>query len=236
LLAIGLLLTGWIYLRRRGASSGVGSGDGMASVRDAMPADALLAVVIDVTKLRSTDVGKTLLGQGRSMAGLGEIQRLCGGDPMDGVDQLGFAVPMEGPEDAFGVFATGAIDATAMLRCAERIVKEHGGTAERRTLGRFEVLDDASRQGSTAQLAVADLGPLVLAEPPYLERALDAAAGKAPRLSVEPRHRRLWQTVGPGLLVATVVLSPEQRRTLADELRRQGMAASPFGAACRTDL
>jgi hypothetical protein len=229
LLIIGLLVGGWLYARRSAMPQAAGGhGDGLASVRDAMPADALLAVVVDVAQLRATDVGKSLLGEGRSMAVLGEIQRLCGGDPMDTVEQLGFAVPLDGPDNAFGVSATGAIDAQAMLRCAERIVQEHGGKAERRRVGRFLALRDTSRATPTAELAVAELGPLVLAEAPYLGRALETAAGRAPRLSAEPKHQRLVEAVGSGLVVATVVLSPDQRKTLADELRGQGMADSPF--------
>ena len=106
-----------------------------------------------------------------------------------------------------------------MLRCAERIVKEHGGSATRRTSGAFQVLQNAA--GGSAHLAVAELGPLVLAEPPYLDHALAAAAGKEPRLSAEPRHAELLKSVGGGLVVATVVLS----------ILAPGLSANPLAAA-----
>jgi hypothetical protein len=194
-----------------------------------IPADAFFVAVLDVAALRRTPIGKRFLGEGRTVAGLGEIGALCGGDPMDAVTSLAIAVPA-GRAEGFGVFAVGNPDAERLLACAERIVTERHGQPVRRRRGRFSVLADASQSLSSAELAVADGGPIILGEPSYVAASIALAPGAAGSLAQSPEHEALRALVEPGVLNATVVFSAEQRRTLIDELRVQQMHDSPFAA------
>jgi hypothetical protein len=223
--ALALLVVGWLYASRpRQAPVGASS-----SVLDVIPEGAFLVATVDMKALRQTEIGRRFLGEGRSVAGLGEVTELCGSDPMETVAELGFAVPAAAGV-GFGVFATGTLDAEALMSCAARIVDKRGGTPMRQTHDRFAVLRDASLELSSAELAVAQGGPLLLAEPPYVRAALEVAAGRAPSTRDEPEHRALRELVDPGLLIATVVLDEEQRKSLLDELRAQAMTDSPFSS------
>lgn len=189
-----------------------------------IPAGPLLVAEVDVTALRKTPVGEQLLGEGRAIAGLGEIQQLCGSDPLDGVQRMALSVP-ELAGVGFGLFAVGDIDRERLLGCAAKILEQRGGKPARQRQGAFEVLADASQTEQGARLAVADGGPLLLTEPAYL----------APSLAVTPEtsaaggpHHKLQGLVPPGVVVITAVLSETQRATLLDELRVQGATASPL--------
>ncbi len=236
LLAIVLLVVGWLYTSRRGGSLASEPAPADRSVLAAIPQGAMLVAVVDLRALRATELGKRFLGHGRNIAGLGEIQVLCGSDPMDGVDQLAVAIPAAGADAGFGVFAAGAFDAERLLSCAERIVTRRGGKPVRRRHDRFLVLRDASLALSSAELAVADGGPFVLAEPPYLQASLEAMTAAGQTADSNEAHRMLRDLVPKGVVVATVVLSQDQRRTLVAELRAQQQEDSPFGAVTAAAL
>lgn len=192
-----------------------------------IPAGPLLVAEVDVTALRKSPLGAQLLGEGRAIAGLGEIQQLCGADPLDGVQRMALAVP-ELAGVGFGLFATGDIDRERLLSCATKIVEGRGGTPVRETKGAFEVLLDSNRAfeaNETARLAVGERGPLLLTEPAYLGPALavtpETSAAQGP-------HQKLQELVPPGVVVITAVLSETQRATLLDELRVQKATSSPL--------
>jgi hypothetical protein len=226
MLAVMLLaVVGWLYVSRRGHGSQPAAA---GSVLDAVPANAMLIVVVDVKALRATELGQRLLGQGRSIAGLGEVRALCGADPMDLVEQLAVVVPEATELGGFGVFATGAFDADKFLRCAELIIRKRGGQPVRQPREGFAVLRDTSLSLSSAELAVSDGGPLILGEPAYVSAGVKAARARGS--DANAAHATLRELVEPGVAVATAVLSNEQRGTLIDELRNQNMADSPFAA------
>ncbi|HZO13719.1 MAG TPA: hypothetical protein VFB62_10680 [Polyangiaceae bacterium] len=225
LAAIALLTVGWLYVSRSKHAPATAS----RSVLDVIPEGAFLVAVVDVAALRQTEVGQRFLGEGRNIAGLGDVNQVCGSDPMNAVTELAVAVP-GASGIGFGLFATGNIEADAMLSCAERIVEKRGGRPVRQQRDGFAVLRDATLELSSAELAVADKGPLLLAEPDYVRASLEVAAERAPSTRDEPAHRALRKLVEPGLLVATVVLNEEQRKSLADELRAQQMSDSPFSS------
>ncbi|HHH29162.1 MAG TPA: hypothetical protein ENK57_12565 [Polyangiaceae bacterium] len=232
-------LVGWVALAGRrggGAASGQGGSAVVSNVLEHVPADAFLVAEIDVDRLRATELGRRLLGDGREVAGLGEIQALCGRDPMNAVRRLVIAVP-EADEVGFGLFADGvAISAEAMLGCAERIVAERGGKPRRTVRGRFGLLEDEEASVTSARLAVADGGPLVLGEPPYVDASLRLAEGEGTSLAGAGQHAELRERLEGDVVVATAVLSAEQRATLRQELRMQNMADSPFRSVSAAGL
>ncbi len=224
------LLAAWVVLNRRQA--GEAETPAGASVLAVIPRDAFLVAVVDVEALRATPIGARFLGQGRDIAGLGQVVELCGSDPMDAVRELAVAVPA-GPGDGFGFFAVGAFDATRLVACAEKIVAQRGGRPVRLSQGRFAILRDASLPADGAQLAVAEGGPVLLGDPGYVEASLSLAGGAVIDHDI---HRALREQVAPGVVLVTMVFSDEQRRVLADELRAQGIAESPFRALAAAAL
>jgi hypothetical protein len=227
LLALVALAAGWIHLKR-GADTPEASSS-PPSVLAAIPRGAMLVAVVDVAALRATALGQQLFGEGRSIAGLGEIQAICGRDPMADVVQLALAVPTE-LNSGFGVFAAGRLDAEQLMACAAKIVERRGGKPVRSPVNGFFVLRDASGELSSAELAARDGGPLVLAEAEYVRASLELAPGSEESALRDPEHLALRSLVVPGEITATVVLSGEQRRALADELRAQEQPDSPFSA------
>lgn len=227
LAAMVAVLCAWVWLAKRGRAPAPAP-----TLLDVIPGDAILIAVVDVAQLRQTEVGRGILGEGRTVAGLGQVKTLCGHDPMDAVEQLAVAVPSSGIDGGFGIFASGRFDARALMQCAERIVRERGGRPVSEARGRFVVMHDASLDSASAELAVAPGGPLLLAEPAYVRASIDAAP--VPR-DADP-HERLRAQVEPGVVVATVVLSAELRRTLAEELIAQRQGESPFRAVSSAAL
>ena len=216
------MLVGWIIVVRQGSAPQRGAG--ADDVRSLIPSDAFLVAVVDVAALRATEVGKRFLGQGRSVAGLGEIGKLCGSDPMDAVDQLAIAVPA-GDSDGFGFFAQGGFDPGAMLRCAERIVVKRGGRPVRRDLAGHAAMHDGSAKAGPT-LAVAHDGAWVaLGEPDYVQHG-----GKGKTVDDNAAHAVLIDRVPDGVVVATVVFSDAHRKSLEEELRLQRQTDSPLGS------
>ena len=188
-------LVGWVVLAKvRGGPAPPAREDARgANILEHVPADAFLVAEVNVDRLRTTELGRRLLGDGRQVTGLGEIQTLCGRDPMDAVRRLAIAMP-EQDAVGFGLFADGdAISAEAMLGCAERIVAERGGRPQRTMRGRFGLLEDADASLSSAVLAVADGGPLVLGEPAYVQASLRLAEGEGASLASAGQHADLRQ-------------------------------------------
>jgi hypothetical protein len=94
-------------------------------------------------------------------------------------------------------------------------------------IGEFRTVRDAAALASGAEIAVRDGGPILLGAGTYLRAMIDAADGRMPRVSADLLHERLSREMGAGAVRVTVVLTPEQRRTLNEELARGGAEGSP---------
>ncbi len=225
LAVIAVGLAGWIYVSRP-AHDPIAVGNSPSAILQHIPPGAMLVATVDIAALRHTALGKQLLGQGRTVAGLGEVATICGSDPMLAVERMAIAIPDAGHDAGFGLFASGAIVANQLIGCAEKIVAKGGGRPVRVPAGRFTVLKDASLELSSAELAAADGGPVILAEPTYVRAALGTEGAES--MHTDARHAALRELVPAGQLVATAVLTAEQRRALIDELKAQNQADSPF--------
>ena len=246
--ALAAVVVGSVVLSRRhgegaGGASGPSGADAAAVALDpldAIPDGALLVATVDVRALRRTAIGERFLGKGRTIPGLGAVTEVCSADPMDGVIRLAVAVPAQGGEADFGVFVTGRLDADALLDCAKTVVERRGGRPIVSPAGRFRVLRDLSAADAGAELAVAPGGPVLLGQGAYLRSSIDAVEGRLPSIRGNAEHARLRALVPDGAVVATVVLTPSLRQTLAQELAAQGTPESPFlavvGAAASLEL
>ncbi len=197
---------------------------------DAVPAGALLVATADLAALRASPVGAPFLREGREIPGLGKVRDVCGFDPMDTLTEAAIAIPAGGDSGEFGLVAAGPVDAERILACATKVIEARGGRPVTSPVGSFQSVRDASLSSEGGEIAVRPGGLLLLGAGAYLRAMIDAADGRSPTIRSSVGHTFLDREVGDASVRITVVLSPEQRRSLADELQSAGAAGSPAGS------
>jgi hypothetical protein len=197
---------------------------------DAVPSGALLVARADLAALRASPVGAPFLREGRDIPGLGKVRDVCGFDPLDTLSEAVLAVPAAGDTGEFGLAASGPVDDDAVIACAAKVIEARGGRPVVTTMGSFRSVRDAALATAGGEIAVRKGGPLLLGAGTYLRSMIDAADGRAPSVRSSRAHAALAHEVEGASVRITVVLSPEQRRTLADELQAAGATGSPAGA------
>ncbi|MDC3958592.1 hypothetical protein KEG38_32355 [Polyangium jinanense] len=210
----------WVWQKREMARP-------LPGTLDAIPEGALLVATADLGALRRSGAFAPLLSETREIPGLGKVRDVCGFDPMAGLTELGVAVPASGGDGDFGLVASGAIDPDALLACASKVIEARGGRSVVNPIGAFRTVRDAKQSTSGAEIAVREGGPILLGAGNYLRSMIDAAEGRVPSARADGDHTKLASEVGPGALRVTVVLTPEQRRTLLEEIALSGAQGSP---------
>lgn len=193
-----------------------------------VPAGALIVAEIDPVALRRTPLGKRILGGGRRVAGLGDVESICGVDPLQSLQRLVVAVP-QSEQAGFGLFGEGALDAPALLRCAREIATRQGGkTIESKGPHGFRILGSTTPRTAATELAVRPRGPMLLSTKRYVRAALAVGAAAQASMHGDAQHAALRQLVGPAMVRVTAVLSDQQRASLRRQLGRGGRQRSPF--------
>jgi hypothetical protein len=210
----------WVWQKREMARPPPGT-------LDAIPEGALLVATADLGALRRSPSFAPLLSETREIPGLGKVRDVCGFDPLAGLTELGVAVPAAGGDGDFGLVASGVIDPDALLSCASKVIEARGGRSVVNPIGAFRTVRDASQSTSGAEIAVREGGPVLLGAGSYLRSMIDAAEGRVPSARADGDHTKLAAEAGPGALRVTVVLTPEQRRTLLEEIALSGAQGSP---------
>jgi hypothetical protein len=213
----------WIWKERQ-------TSERKPSALDAIPTDAMLVATADLGALRRSGAAAPLLSDTREIPGLGPVREVCGFDPLANLTEIAVAVPAASESNEIGLVAAGAIDDEALLACASKVIEARGGRSVVNTIGTFRTVRDASMSTSGAEIAVREGGPVLLGAGPYLRAMIDTADGHVPSIGGDAAHARLGRDVGEGSVRVTVVLTPEQRRTLAEELAASGAQGSPAGA------
>jgi hypothetical protein len=194
---------------------------------DAVPAGALLVAVADLDALRASPAGAPFLQKGREIPGLGKIRDVCGFDPLDTLTEVAVAVPAGDDSGDFGLAAAGRVDDQAVVACASKVIEARGGRPVVGAEGSFRTVRDADDAAASGEIAARRGGLLLLGAGPYLRAMIDAADGRTPTVRSSRAHGYLGREVGDASLRLTVVLTPEQRRTLAEELANDGERGSP---------
>ena len=203
-----------------------GSPDLASHALDAIPAGALIVATADLDALRASPVGAPFLREGREIPGVGKVKDVCGFDPMDTLSEVALAIPAAGDAGEFGVVATGKIDDEAILACAAKVIEARGGKAVVTPIGGFRTVRDSGLPGG-GEIAVRKGGPLLLGAGSYLRAMIDAADGRAGSIRSSVAHTQLGKQIDGGAVRVTVVLSPDQRKSLVDELAEGGAKDSP---------
>lgn len=197
---------------------------------DALPDGAFLVARADVGALRRSSALAPILSESGEIPGIGKVREVCGIDPLEHVTEVAMGVPAAGTDGDFGFVASGPIDAEALLSCASKVIEARGGRPVVNPIGGFRTVRDSAALASSAEIAARDGGPILLGAGTYLRAMIDAAEGRIPRVSSDILHDRLSNEIGPGAARITVVLTPEQRRSLNEELARGGAQGSPAAA------
>lgn len=200
---------------------------------DAVPSGALLVASADLDALRGSPLGVPFLKEGREIPGLGKVREVCGFDPIDTLSELALAIPAAGDPGDFGLVAAGDVADEALLACAAKVIEARGGRPVVTRIGTFSAVRDASLSAASGgEIAVRKGGPVLLGAGAYLRAMIDAAEGRAPTVRSSLAHSHLARVVGAAAVRVTAVLTPEQRRTLDEELgAAPGDAARPRGSS-----
>jgi hypothetical protein len=194
---------------------------------DAVPAGALIVAVADLDALRASPAGVPFLREGREIPGLGKVRDICGFDPVDTLKEVAIAVPAGDDSGDFGLAAAGQVDDQAIIACASRVIEARGGRPVVGTEGSFRTVRDADEKTTTGEIAARRGGLLLLGAGVYLHAMIAAADGRASTVRSSTAHSALGHEVGDASVRVTVVLSPEQRRALGEELANGGKRGSP---------
>ena len=198
---------------------------------DAVPNGALLVALADLKAVRASALGGPLFGDGREIPGIGKVREVCGIDPLDTLREIALSIPAAGDEGDFGLVAAGDVDENALIACASKVIEARGGQPVITTIGTFRAVRDAALVGSGGEIAVRKGGPVLLGAGTYLRAMIDAAEGRGPTIRASMAHALLSKAIGSAEVRVSVVLTPEQRRTLEAELREASGAAPGEGAA-----
>ena len=184
----------------------------VADELDLVPANADFIVTVNVNLLRRVAVGRFLTAAGRQLPGLGRLDEVCGFDPTGSIDDLVLALPQgtlpSRPGLELMVAATGKFASPRLADCAERVVRQRGGTPARTPVGTFLTIRDRARPEG-GELALRTGGPVLLASGPSLRELIDVVEHRAPSAREEQLHGPLREAVGAdGAIVATWILRP----------------------------
>ena len=175
LLLAALLASMWLV---RGAKRHAAQAPGRMDLIGAVPLGPELLVTVDVAGLGAAAAQELLRAGGSALLGLREQ---CGFEPLLGLRHVAFVVPFraepsQGGAD-FAVIAETSLDAEAVLRCAESVVRKRGGTPIRSSLGAFSSVRDQAKP--LGEVAIRGDGLFVLSGGQYFRDVIDRAGGAA---------------------------------------------------------
>ncbi len=207
---------------------------------DAVPADAFVAIEIDVAAVRKTGALATLFGDPEEQS----LTSVCGFDPVDRMSRLVFTVP-EGATGDFGVAVEAGLSRDELVRCAEAVVKGHGGdpTSDVVERGPYSVITPRSTSSESSKpprsLAYANSDSPILVGPrgwiyTMADTLEDASLGRGTPGEHVTLRQRLVAEITPTpvfLVTATALLDRNVRDKLKTEMLNQVGTAEDSGTS-----
>jgi hypothetical protein len=224
LAAASALGAGLAWFLKRQPAAEIGS-----SALDAIPSGALLVATADLKALRASPAGAPFFREGREIRGVGKVRDVCGFDPIDTLDDVAIAIPAAGDSGEFGLAAAGPIQPEALVSCAAKMIEARGGRPVKTPVGSFTTVRDAGDR-TGGEIAIRPGGLVLLGGGAYLRAMIDSADGRTPTIRTSAAHAELGRLVGGGAARVTIVLTPEQREQIAEELALSGAPGSAAAA------
>lgn len=241
LLVLALAASAWVVVHAKQAPRIAPTPPSLLS---AVPTGPALLVTVDVAALGDAAAMELLRAGGGALLGL---RKTCGFEPLLGLRQVALALPLAEPEQTpdFAFIAQTALDPEPVLRCAEAVIRERGGTPVRSALGDFRSVRDQKRP--VGEIAIRGDGLFVLSGGQYFRDVVDAASGRfvadgaaqersgkhtAIRRKLEPAQLVVTMLDGPGLPVPPGVHSLGAALAIGKELQLRGHIGCYSVAGC----
>lgn len=180
---------------------------------DVAPAAARIVADIDVAAVTRSHLWEVLL-EADDEGGVRRIERTCGYDPLDQVeDAVVFIFGQEARPFAHvgfvarGQMARGRSNRERLAECVESVIREQGGAIQQTEIAGERAVASA-HGGSHAAFFGAD--GVVGGDRAVVEAALEVEQGGAPSASSVPEMTRLWNRVSHGRDVVAVARLPER--------------------------
>jgi hypothetical protein len=193
---------------------------------DAVPSDAFVAIEVDVASLRKSGALASLFGNRDEQ----KLTQVCGFDPVDEMQDLVFTIP-EGGDGDFGVAVQANINRDDLIRCADEVVKAHGGdpTPDTTSRGSYAIITPRRTSAESTRpprsIAYHKGGPILVGPKRWLYSMIDAldAAGEGRDSPGEHLSLRtaLAKDINPPptfLVTGTVLIEPSVRSKLRTEM------------------
>jgi len=206
---------------------------------DAVPADAFVAIEVNVGALRKSGALTALFGDRDEQ----NLTQICGFDPVDRMDDLVFMVP-EGSTGAFGVAVQASLSQNQLVGCANEVIKAHGQdpTSDITSRGSYTVITPRSLASDPAKpgrsLGYKAGSPILVAPKSWLYTMVDAlddaSEGKGSPGEHVTLRTRLAAEITPTptfLLTATALLEKSAREKLKTEMLKEVGTADDSGTA-----
>jgi len=205
------------------ALGGIGAWLLAPAVRDrtaveAIPSGAFLVVTIDFEKARDSALARDLA----QLADVGEMQELCGFDPVSHVRTLAVGVP-EKPDGVFGIAFTHDLSEDDLGKCAQRMMSLRSATPRFTQRGSWTVLEQegAIAEATRAKIAYRSGSPVLVARGDYLATMQSALDGQTARAESDGDHEKLRKAARAHqgtIAIATAVLPKSIRDRIKNEM------------------
>lgn len=220
------------------ALGGIGAWLLAPAVRDrtaveAIPSGAFLVVTFDLEKARNSALARDLA----QLADVGEMQELCGFDPVGHVRTLAVGVP-EKPDGVFGIAFTHDLSDDDLGKCAQRMMSLRSATPRFTQRGSWTVLEQegALAEATRAKIAYRSGSPVLVARGDYLATMQSALDGQTARAESDGDHEKLRKAAASHqgtIAIATAVLPKSIRDRIKNEMEGE---TSPDKTATMTAI
>jgi len=185
---------------------------------EAIPSGAFLVVTIDFEKARDSALARDLA----QLADVGEMQELCGFDPVSHVRTLAVGVP-EKPDGVFGIAFTHDLSEDDLGKCAQRMMSLRSATPRFTQRGSWTVLEQegAIAEATRAKIAYRSGSPVLVARGDYLATMQSALDGQTARAESDGDHEKLRKAARAHqgtIAIATAVLPKSIRDRIKNEM------------------
>jgi len=201
----------------------------------ALPADPLEMVPqattavawVNVRAVLGSPIWERIVGGGDQ--GMRQIERVCGFNPIDEIDELVIAASGDEPTDLdrVGIVARGPLSHEKLVRCVRDVVADDGGSLRQIELDGVPAV--AGRGSSRAAFWGSDA--IVGGDEETVRAVISVLRRDRGSAAADPTLARLWRRVAAGRQVVLVSHVPERwRSTLRRTVREAGtIDLSPLG-------
>jgi len=191
-----------------------------------LPSTARAVLQIDTDALQRTAAAKTLVEALVPGEQLGEIETICGLDPLESLSQATVWVrgPEEQPFQSVGLMLQGSsADSATLTECHRRLVEKRGGTVVRLEGPDGPMMASRDRRSAIARL---DDRTIVTGSVTTVAEAMAVHRGAGPALVERTQLAALWRTMSDRACIAAVLDPPPHWKSALERVADLGNGSS----------